>query len=524
MSLFSKRWFFCIPICFVLGYALFIAIFSVGGFPKSLDGGHSMPYLADKPIGEDGYYALTVAWNIASGKGVSYCYGKTTTGIQPLFVLLVSGIGYVVRIFGGDRWIFSRFVIFFGALNLIGVAHLLGKIAKKCAFDTTTKENAYLATFLLSLLSFQSFRLFTYGLETGVYLLLIALCVLKTLDLGDKRTTSFFDAFLLGVLFGVTELARIDFGLLSGLLILFLRRAQLISWSQLLLVIVVSGIMQLPWFLWVHHVSGLWMPSSGGASSALISWHTSGSRILEMLKALTSHFAPWMYTGGKGFLSLLSLVSFIAFMSLLYRKNAQRAWTGLKKRIIICWLRAICIFVMVYPIFFWTSFFYHRYSAIVLLFSLPLLGFTAATTDDRQRAFLNRFAPPFLASCFAVWAGLSLHTGRIGNVQCVSAGFVGREFPSSVKIGAWQSGVMGYFNDNVVNLDGKLDFRALMAARQKMLYKYIDEEDIKILIDAPGYIHNALDDNYLRKWTMTETQPLNGSVCLRRQNSEMVKR
>ena len=38
-----------------------------------------MPYVSDKIIGEDGYYMLTVAWNLAQGHGISYNFGEQTT-------------------------------------------------------------------------------------------------------------------------------------------------------------------------------------------------------------------------------------------------------------------------------------------------------------------------------------------------------------------------------------------------------------------------------------------------------------
>ena len=46
-----------------LAYYACLAIGSRDGFPRNMQDGHLFPYLADKPVGEDGYYMLTVAWN-----------------------------------------------------------------------------------------------------------------------------------------------------------------------------------------------------------------------------------------------------------------------------------------------------------------------------------------------------------------------------------------------------------------------------------------------------------------------------
>jgi hypothetical protein len=43
--------------------------------------------LSDKPVGEDGYYMLTIALNIAQGHGIAYNYSLPATGIQPLSTL-----------------------------------------------------------------------------------------------------------------------------------------------------------------------------------------------------------------------------------------------------------------------------------------------------------------------------------------------------------------------------------------------------------------------------------------------------
>ena len=57
----------------------------------------------------------------------------------------------------------------------------------------------------------------------------------------------------------------------------------------------------------------------------------------------------------------------------------------------------------------------------------------------------------------------SLHAGRVGNTHAVSAGYIANNFNSQEFIGSFQSGVIGFFNDNVINLDGKLDHKSLRA-------------------------------------------------------------
>ena len=49
-----------------LVYSFGLTVLSHVGFPKDMQSGLRFPYLADKPVGEDGYYMLTVAWNMSN--------------------------------------------------------------------------------------------------------------------------------------------------------------------------------------------------------------------------------------------------------------------------------------------------------------------------------------------------------------------------------------------------------------------------------------------------------------------------
>ena len=68
----------------------------------------------------------------------------------------------------------------------------------------------------------------------------------------------------------------------------------------------------------------------------------------------------------------------------------------------------------------------------------------------------------------------SLHLGKVGNGHSITAGYIQLNFQSNKdRIGAFQSGVIGYFNNNVINLDGKLDHNAL-----KALLRNKDKNDV----------------------------------------------
>ena len=113
------RWWPGVLAALILGYGLLLSAFSREGFPESMNYGFGMPYLSDRPVGEDGYYMLTVAWNMAETGHIAYNQGKPTTGIQPLATFLYAGIASAVQRSGGNKWLFVRWVIMANVILII---------------------------------------------------------------------------------------------------------------------------------------------------------------------------------------------------------------------------------------------------------------------------------------------------------------------------------------------------------------------------------------------------------------------
>ena len=304
-----------------LSYGLILAIFSHSGFPQAMSTDVFMPYLADKPVGEDGFYILTVAWNLAAQYKLAYNFNMLTTGIQPLITFIYAFFAWIVQVFNGDKWIFIRVVSAFNIINLIIFAHVLGIIAKTL-IPNNAKENVrlYIFTVTITLFNFRLFCTFGYGLETGIYLIFIALCVLYTLRFSSSKKPSFRQAIVFGLLAGFTGLSRVDFGVIFlcflSFLVIYQRAA--IVWC------LISGFTAFlivgPWLLWVYALTGSWVPSSGIAEAGVINFGNALDRTIIMTEAVMYHFFPWCY-GERKYFSILALVScLIIFIILFYRK------------------------------------------------------------------------------------------------------------------------------------------------------------------------------------------------------------
>jgi hypothetical protein len=479
-----------------IGYAAFISLGSLEGFPDGLRVDENMPYLTDKPVGEDGYYMLTVAWNTVGGDFFSYNYGQKTTGIQPLGTLIYSGLASVVQQFGGDKWSFVRAVIFLGSILQVIFAFLIGRISRSFFSEGKRADMAFILGAGVALLNFDVFRAFTYGLETGFYLIGIASCVLWTLN---REYISLTESVLFGGLVGITGLIRIDFGLIFAVLIIAFLLQRRISFVGS----IISGTTALavvsPWFMWVHHVTGDWLPSSGTAQGSMIGEGNAFGRLSTMLEAVINHATPWMYTGSWASLTIVAVLSLGVAGIVLYALRSSGPAQVSKNASMTCtaWGFTTGLLIAVYPVFFWATHFYGRYTAPILVVLLPgLVVLAVRWVDGEYFSWVQYLVIPGLTICFLVWAGASLHTGRIGNSHAVSAGFIEEQVPSEYKVGAFQSGVIGFYHPNAVNLDGKIDHRALPHLEAGTMEKYVDQQGIDVLIDWKGAL-NRFKETYL---------------------------
>jgi hypothetical protein len=505
----------------MLAYCLSLALLSTAGFPADMQDGRTFPYLADKPVGEDGYYMLTVAWNIASGDGVSYNQGMPAVGIQPLSTAIYAGVAWIVQSAGGDKWDLIRAVLIFGGLNLLLFGHVVGRITTVLLEDPDSADLGYVLGFVIAVFNFALFRWFTYGLETGIYLTLLALSVLYTLRI-LAASVGLKEVLKLGVLTGLTAWARIDFGVIYFVFLgLSLLRRQL-RFGQVLLAGSTTALVVSPWFLYVYSVTGKWMPSSGTAQAALLTTQEAPQRFGLMGQAVLSHLTPWIYSRTGGVFSLLALLSLVALLIWIFSENSagSRLMQAIRRYpFLLNWIAGPCSLLLIYPVFFWAAHFYQRYSAPLLVPLIPIMAMMLTDRIKRLPDAMRVAAPYAMPVCFFVWSLLSLHTGRIGNSHTVTARYIQEHF-SSASVGVFQSGVIGYFNPNVVNLDGKLNQFALEYASRDELHLYLESEAIGVLVDWPSYLHRSLDEEWLASnWVSCEERvPSGQTICLERRS------
>jgi hypothetical protein len=156
------------------------------------------------------------------------------------------------------------------------------------------------------------------------------------------------------------------------------------------------------------------------------------------------------------------------------------------------WWMAAASLPVVYIVFFWAAHFYARYTAPLLILATLATACALASIPSRLRApALAAFTLVVLAlNAVALWR--SLHSGGIGDGHSVTAGYVSREIPKDARVGAFQSGVTGYYNENVINLDGKVNHAALVAMREKRVEEYLDAAQITYVLDWRGVLEGLI--------------------------------
>jgi hypothetical protein len=518
-----------VAIAIPIAYAIFLAWTSNAEFPLSMHVASKVPFLADKPVGEDGFYMLTVAWNWAAGNGFAVTPGESTTGVQPLATVWFGLLAKLVQLTGRDKFDFVRVVILSGALSLACFALVMGALTGRIAvmLNHARRERvACTVAVLIVATSFYCFRLFTYGLETGYYLLMLSIAVYASLAL-VKAQQSFRDSCVVGALFGLCGLARVDFGL-----VLFFWLLLLVGWRQVtvkacLTMGTIAFLVVLPWLFWVHAVSGSWLPSSGSAQMAAVTLENFPVRSLAMLLALTQNLFPVVFFGGRPLVGVGVLACVVAtFCFMLY---AARRSQVVVPAVLRAWVLSVSLLPLVYLSMFWSTHFYARYVAPLMVVSLPLLALGLAFGADKLQHIAKRAwfggAAYFLAILLVVngfLAFFSLHRGFVGNSHSVSAGFVRHKLPETSKVGAFQSGVIGYFNANVVNLDGKVNTDALRAASQGRFDDYLRESEIRYLVDWRDLLDDVFRKGVVNKadWLpCSDEVPNAASICLRRRDT-----
>jgi len=461
-------------------------------------------WVVDHPITEDGYYALTVSRNISEGKGTTIDGSTPTNGFQPLFVLACVPL---FALAGHDRILAIRLVLGLSWVIYIATAVLMGQIVRDFlgSGDELRKRLApwvaaclYLSAPLILIDHFN-------GLETGSLLFLYALAW-RFHQLNWEK--SLWKSVLFAILLGLIVLARIDAAFfVVAVCIGGLPSQQRKKWRQwanrFVKLAGISFIVSSGW--WISNLVRFHslMPSSGRAEQA---WEVSAYRWERVAAALLRNLVPWVFTElhfdrSLGAAVRLLLLLCVAGAGFRYRAAAQQLFSGWSSRSDVArrtleFLRWLAVSVAAlaawYALSSWAVHFYGRYMAPLTLVTVFVLGSAAAAACRKLPAIAAGSAlfsiAPVLTLTVLLWHGRPTPNPFLRE----QIKLVERYTTPGDKVAAGQSGTLGYFRGGVINLDGKVNPRALEF--QTRMWDYLPQVHARWLCDWPTYIHSYLGE------------------------------
>lgn len=455
-------------------------------------------YLATRPfdflitnvLPDDAFYYFKLAGHLAQGAVPSFDGTHLTNGFHPLWLLVLVPI----------------FAPFAGAASLTPVYHVLGLsvvmnvITALVVFATIARftQSRFVRAFALMLWCLNPFLILESmnGLETSLSLLLASsffLCALALEDTGRAR-----GYLLLGALAGLMILARLDlaFYLAAFLAWMILRnRKDAARVKRALLAGLVATLVVLPWFAWNYSHFGMIFTTSASNANTLVTKtlivQDNGDSVFQWGKAIAYDVdyqvrLLLLHTGSAAFvLMLMGAVAVLANQRMLgipRRLNQVSAAQALFIGFVLLFL------VEVVGRFVGRSWYFVTVGIFVsLLFAVVVAKLMPRLSYERSVAVL---LTAFIVFTFYVSWSKEGRDRYVSQQETYAAAlWTNAHLPDDAVVGAFNSGILGYFSERkVVNLDGLVNNSAYDAMREKRLWSYLSAAGVTHIIDYDIYL------------------------------------
>lgn len=447
-----------------------------------------------RPFTEDSFYLFSTAEHFASGDGFSVDGLQPTNGVQPLIIFfyaplfLLAGFQKLVVLKLAFIW-----VALFDALSAILLAVLIKRMMIVDQENGSVWRSPPILAAGLWATLYPMLVHTACGLETGLYSTLLIATLTLYCGIIRKRTegatTGLKDLFFLGVLLGITVLARIDAAIFIGMICLYEAVKQKgIGVKNAFIIGVTAFVVSSPWWWYNYSTFGHIMPQSGFAESLV---DETGRNLWQALTVIADSFSIFFFLPKSieipHSITLVWAIVVAAAIYLLVKATASWSVVTRNYRLeaLVPLLMTCVVFTVYYVLFFSAPHFIPRYfqpyrivALILGVLLLPhiilwLLGSTV------KKAVLYLF----------ITAALIFSCGSYGYYFLIDKYsdlyYVGKwaEAVAPARVGMDQSGTAGFISSNVVNLDGKVNMRALRARQKEDIGVYVAEEQFEYLAD-----------------------------------------
>lgn len=490
-------------------------------------------HVYDMPLTEDGYYSLTVARNLAAGRGLTIDGETLTNGFQPLFTMVEAA---AFALSAGDDVLAMRLVMAFAWLAHVLGALVIARVARDAwptlgASARAVRREQDLRAALAAFLYLAAPLMFNHaynGLETACVTFFYA-AAWRWVQIGGDRSRLGLAA--LGALIGLMVLARIDAAFLALVLgVNELRRSARRGFATMLARGAIMGgvafFVSSAW--WIYNLAhfGSPMPTSGTAQQ---NWALEWLRLEHAEWALRVVLFPWLFAGAyEGWASFdvpwpLSPAGYITVtanglvrtaclaitLAALIRFGRRAAPTEFaaappaaaerierSREFAICFVVAFAGLALYYVLSFVAYWFYYRYFFPLTLIAVLTASIAGARFVLRTQGLGARGAQYGGLAVLALQLGALAFLAQSGRgiggntVYHDQIALVRQYVPSGDAVAAGQSGTLGFFRDRVINTDGKVNLPAL--AWQDRMGEYLRRRDVKWFVDWPYYVNKYL--------------------------------
>lgn len=482
--------------------------------------------------GDDAYYYFKVANNFMDHGSWTLDGIHSTTGVQPLWAVLLTGLASVARLLGAeDPTLLSRVHVLFTALvNLASAVALYLLLIRRVSIWTAVVASG---TFLYAS---SIVWLRVWGMENSLY----ALCLLVTVlyfesKFMDDRTTR--RALILGGLLALTMMARLNAVLLiPAIMSVYLWRCRVEPWSVrarvLLRVSAAICVVVVPYFIFNLASSGHLLPVSGVAKSIDTRAFLEANGLNRLSPAVftrayanasysVNEFVKSRITGplwvlGNGIINATSwrawravaLLGGIALIAGDPRRWFSRVANELRAVGPLWYVAAfgladVLISVWLYPTqlrYAMTSWWFVEIELVLVVIASIFVGaslthiFTRIPSHLRAIALVVALVPLVLLHGRAMydryWSDTIAHP-TWNDEMYVAADWMNRNLPDDALVGSWNAGVLAYYSDRpVVNLDGLINDEELVTyLSEDRIADYIADQGIDFLSDLEPQFH-----------------------------------
>jgi hypothetical protein len=451
-----------------------------------------------RPFMEDSFYLFNCAEHFAHGEGFTCDGEQPTNGVQPLIVILYAPLFLLA---GANKLLALKLafilIALFDSLSIIFIARLVRLLQKKPDEKISSWKSPPIIAAILWAGLYPIFVHNGNGLETGIYSVMLLASLYYYTKLSRLRTEgipiSLLQWITCGVILGFTVLARID----AVFLVIAIAGYELYKYKAKgfvngCVISLSAFLISSPWWLYNLNVFGSLMPQSGVAESfgSLI-----GENLTRAAIVVGDIFSVFIFLPNYSFFAWFHYLWFAGLLLIIL-------W-AMKKFLLHHYLNdnyrfsplipyfLFCLIIAIYYLFFFSApYFIPRYFHPLRIGWLIIFSCASVKIIKGFRNQYKKYQGLILV-CTSAFLLVAIGFSMISYLkfflinQPSELYLVGKWAIShpSARIGMEQSGTAGFIAPNVINLDGKVNYAALLAKQKGDIGEYVEREKLDYIID-----------------------------------------